>query len=340
MLKTDSSGNLIWSKTIGGNGDETATGSIFEAAGGYYIASGSTSRDNDCIDTSWCPNTYMDYDSYLFFLDTAGTIQWAKSYGGSGGDVMHNAFLDARDSTIVMVGTTTSTDFMVSQTYSQIVSIWVVKTDKNGNLIWANRLGDTAADNYWPNIIPTTDGYVVSCAYGDANQIYNIGNLDALFYLTDTSGLVLSDKILGGIRGDVPRAVFQFQNGFRAIGRSASYDFSDGTNENNNHSSQQWDVFVSDLHRDTILRATMLQQGAVIKLYPNPARDEVRVILPDTRPAGEIIIADSGGKVTYRQRVRRKSEVSINVSGWAKGLYFVEWRGKDSDHYSTQLSIQ
>ena len=38
VLKTDSSGNLIWSKTIGGNGDETATGSIFEAAGGYYIA--------------------------------------------------------------------------------------------------------------------------------------------------------------------------------------------------------------------------------------------------------------------------------------------------------------
>lgn len=115
VIKTDSAGNKQWARSLGGSEDEPALqGGILVAPDGYYLAGTTSSTDHECVDTSWHINTGSLNDNFaLLKLDTSGNWQWTKMYGGSSDDVMEWATWDSRDSTIMMVGYSYSSDGMV-----------------------------------------------------------------------------------------------------------------------------------------------------------------------------------------------------------------------------------
>jgi hypothetical protein len=342
VLKVNSSGELIWSKTIGGYGDEGLEGSIFEVNGGYYFASFSNSKDNDCVDTSWCQGTYTGNDCYLFFLDTSGTVQWAKSYGGSEGDGFRRAFFDVRDSTIILVGTTGSTDYMVTQNnWPQVSSLWVVKTDLNGNLIWEKRMGDTAATNFDPSITAVDGGYMVSCGEEEDNQqTYHIGQDDVVLRLLDTAGTILAEKMIGGLKVERLASAVPYKQGYAVVGYTGSYTFIEGVNENTNHTSAfQSDVFISAVNDFLLeIRDLKSRSESEIKVYPNPAKEKITIELPANDIKGILTIRDGQGKLVYKEKQKNATKVDIDISGWAKGGYVVQWIGKAQ--YAVKLIIR
>ncbi len=60
-----------------------------------------------------------------------------------------------------------------------------------------------------------------------------------------------------------------------------------------------------------------------IKIYPNPAVDMVN-ILNLNKKSVYIIITDIKGAVIYQEQINRKDNVSINVSNFSKGIYFLK----------------
>ncbi|MEP7265262.1 MAG: T9SS type A sorting domain-containing protein [Bacteroidota bacterium] len=74
LLKTDSTGNEVWSKTYGNIGDDV-TYSVTLANDGGYVLSGQTTN----ISTG-------DVNAYLLKTDATGNVQWSRTYGGSGDD--------------------------------------------------------------------------------------------------------------------------------------------------------------------------------------------------------------------------------------------------------------
>jgi arginine repressor len=74
VVKLDSSGNVVWTKTIGGRSWDVAN-SIIQSSDGGYVVAGRTESFGAGLD-----------DMYVVKLDSSGNVVWTKTIGGSSDD--------------------------------------------------------------------------------------------------------------------------------------------------------------------------------------------------------------------------------------------------------------
>jgi len=74
-------GEIEWQKTFGGSGNDIARGIIETSDGGYAVIGYTNSIDGDITD-----KTLAENDFWVLKLDSNGTVEWQKTYGGSGDD--------------------------------------------------------------------------------------------------------------------------------------------------------------------------------------------------------------------------------------------------------------
>ncbi len=272
VVKTDSAGNKQWSKSIGGQGDEETYGNILSENGGYYLVSSSNSTDYDCNDTLWHPGLHSTaYNYFIFRIDYGGNILWDSSYGGSWGEIVYNAIWDKRDSSIVMNGVTTSTDYMVNGNHGGI-DMWTIKTDKNGVLKWSKCFGtaNDENDDSGCGILATSFGYM---CYGNTAP-GNIGHSDGwIFALTNTGDSIIS-KQFGGTGYEWVNCILPFRNGYAATGSSNSDNFTEGVNIGHPPELIS-DAFISYVNFWPLITNNVDPTDKQLTIYPNPARDEV-----------------------------------------------------------------
>lgn len=147
-----------WEKTFGGNGYDEGR-DVKECFDNGYVIVGSTSSFGQGL-----------FDIYLIKTDENGETLWTKTYGGISNDRGYS-LLQTRDSGYIIVGNTQSFGNGSSD-------VWVVRVNKNGELIWSRTYGGTYADGGL-YITKTFDScYVIS---GYTKSFSN--NLDADLYL-------------------------------------------------------------------------------------------------------------------------------------------------------------
>lgn len=173
--------------------------------GGYIIA-GSTSSFGQ-------GNT----DFYLLKLDSLGQKKFENSFGGYSNEIA-KSIIQLADSSFVIAGYTSS--FGIGG-----YDIFIVKADKNGNLIWQKTFGGNDWDFAY-NIEPTSDGgFIIS----GTTYSFGYGNADGYIIKTDVSGNVLWSKTYGGKRDDEFKSVIQTSDGNYALtGYTKSYSDSLG----------------------------------------------------------------------------------------------------------------
>jgi hypothetical protein len=111
LLKTDSLGNLLWVKYLGGSDMQK----VFEIQDGYVILGNKNS------------------DFWLIKADSFGNLIWEKTYGGSNTDNAYAMGL-VNDGGYILTGRTFS--FGAGES-----DIWVVRTDSLGDTLWTKTLG-------------------------------------------------------------------------------------------------------------------------------------------------------------------------------------------------------
>jgi hypothetical protein len=80
VVKADSDGNIQWNRLLGGNSSDGGQGSVWqEAGGGYIVATSSFSSLNGAVSDT----THGLSDLWLVKLNSTGTKQWDKLFGGS-----------------------------------------------------------------------------------------------------------------------------------------------------------------------------------------------------------------------------------------------------------------
>jgi uncharacterized delta-60 repeat protein len=114
VLKLDSSGNVLWQKTYGGVNNDI-TPSIQETLDGGFIVAGETSSFGA-----------GNADFWVLKLDSAGVIQWEKTYGGSLSSSA-NLIRQASDEGYILAGETSSLG-------AGSADVWILKLDGNGNI--------------------------------------------------------------------------------------------------------------------------------------------------------------------------------------------------------------
>lgn len=154
LIKTDSSGNAVWTKTYGGANNDIGQ-SVKQTTDGGYIITGWT-------DSFGSGNT----DVYLIKTDSSGNTVWTKTFGGANSEDSRSVW-QTTDGGYVVVGSTNS--FGAGGT-----DIYLIKTDSSGTKLWDNTYGGTLSDYGYCTQQTTDSGYIV---VGDTNS-YGAGSSD------------------------------------------------------------------------------------------------------------------------------------------------------------------
>ena len=140
LVKTDSSGNTLWTRTYGGTHTDWGS-SVQQTYDGGYIIIGTTSGANSS-------------DVYLVKTDSLGDTLWTRAYGGTETD-HGNSVEQTYDGGYIVAGSTTS--FGAGMT-----DVYLVKTNSFGDTLWTRTYGGTE-NEYGNSVQQTSDsGYIIT----------------------------------------------------------------------------------------------------------------------------------------------------------------------------------
>ncbi len=194
VIKLNSSGDIQWSKTIGG-GSADYGNAIFQTSDGGYIAVGRT--------TSFGAGSA---DALIVKLNSSGDINWAKTIGGASAEYAY-FIQQTADGKYVVGGHTAS---FGSGNYD----IFVIKLDSSGNIDWVKAIGGSG-NEYANSIYPTSDGgYIV----GGYTYSFGAGSRDAFIIKLNSSSDLQWAKTIGGLNDDPAFSIQQTSDGGYIIG--------------------------------------------------------------------------------------------------------------------------
>lgn len=220
IVKLDSYGNILWSKMLGGSGDDNVYRAKKTSDGGYVIVGQTTSSDGDITDTY-----HGEGDGLVIKIDSIGNIQWQKSLGDSTYDYLTDVVESATG------------DFVVSGiTTPNIVDdqdLWVMKLDSAGTLIWQKIYGGSDHEETRGITKLENGGYAITAGTGSndgdvgtSNGSYNIWTIKI-----DESGNIVWKNLFGGSGTDASETVLSDgDGGCIVVGFSNSGDDGISTN--------------------------------------------------------------------------------------------------------------
>ena len=182
-----------WNKTYGGTTDDYAWALVQASDGGYALAGYTTSFGAG------------SGDFWLVKTDAAGTMQWNKTYGGTGDDGAYSV-IQTSDSGYAVVGYTTSFG-------AGSGDFWLVKTDAAGTMQWNKTYGGTSADTAC-SVVQTGDG---GYALAGITHSFGAGSVDFWLVKTDANGDMQWNKTYGGTGDDEANALVQTNDGGYAL---------------------------------------------------------------------------------------------------------------------------
>ncbi len=192
LMRCDSMGSVLWSKTITGLGDYPIT-ALVQSNGNIFINS-----------TYNIPG--KDFSAMM--LDSTGNLIWGKTYGGVGyAEIDYQswgskAIYDASDSSFVIIGQTS---------VAGSDDILCAKLSKNdGSVIWSRIIGDAGSEQA-RDIVKTANGYAIIgntnsypalIASNPAVLAEDMLERDILLLNLDTVGRFIWAKTYGGMERD------------------------------------------------------------------------------------------------------------------------------------------
>jgi hypothetical protein len=204
LVKTDSLGNSVWTKTYGGNGFDFARSIDVTSDGGYILAGGTTSFGAG------------SYDFYLVKTDSFGNLEWEKSHGGPYEDISWSV-QQTSDNGYIMGGYTDHA--------SGNSSAYLVKTDSFGDTIWTKKYGGPNGDQGYASSITNDNGFIIvgeTSSFGPPGQ-------NVYIVKCNEYGDTAWTKAYGGEEWDFGYSVQETSdNGFVVAGETVSFGSGSG----------------------------------------------------------------------------------------------------------------
>jgi hypothetical protein len=184
LIKTDSDGDTIWTRTYGDTVSEEGIDVRQTADGGYAVVGSRWIR-------AWT------WDVYFIKTDPAGGLQWSRTYGGNGDDRGCSAE-QTRDGGYIIAGYYGSSGLPE-------YSVYLIKTDPEGDTLWTRNY---YREGSWWNLsldcaLTKDGGYIVT------GFTIDLALLDQDVYLikTDAEGDTIWTRTYGGANWEVGKAV-------------------------------------------------------------------------------------------------------------------------------------
>jgi hypothetical protein len=130
-------------------------------------------------------------DFYLFEADTLGNMLWQQTYGYPGHDQFgrKQGLHVTEDEEFYLCGSTEL------QNGNQVA--WLIKTDRQGNLLWEKKYNKGSAFDYFKEILPAHDGTLILIGNSkDYSMLPQISNPMAWVVKMDTSGNIIWERLI------------------------------------------------------------------------------------------------------------------------------------------------
>ena len=297
LVRTNSNGDTLWTKTYGGiHWDEGY--SVQECAEGGFIIAGYTESFGA---------VYKDV--YLIRTDADGDTLWTKTYGGTDYD-WGESVQECADGGFIIAGHTKS--FGAGK-----YDVYLIKTDADGDTLWTKTYGGIHWD-YGESVQECTDGgfIIAGCTYS-----FGAGGSDVYLIRTDTDGDTLWTKTYGGTISDYGFSVQECDGGgFIIAGETRSFGAGNG------------DVWLIRVGPEVGVeeRNERLEIGDWrLRIYPNPSFGNVLIKygLPEKADISLGLYDISGRLVkTLYSGTQEKGEHKVNVGAYydtPTGIYFI-----------------
>jgi hypothetical protein len=174
LIKTNASGDTIWTKTYGGTGSDYGR-SVKQTSDGGYIITGFT----DSFGAG-------SYDVYLIKTNASGDTVWTKTYGGAS-EESGSCVQQTSDGGYVISGYTFS--FGAGPT-----DVYLIRADAGGGVVWGRVYGG-ASWEFGNSVQQTSDGgYIVA----GETESFGAGDSDTYLIRTDADGDTVWTRTYGG----------------------------------------------------------------------------------------------------------------------------------------------
>lgn len=202
IVKLDSNGNIVWQNTIGGTNNDVPYSIELASDGGYVI--GGYSESNISGDKTENCRGLQDY--WIVKLNGIGDIQWERTFGGSGNDILNNV-KETTDGGYFLSGRSNSDISGDKNENSKGSSdYWIIKLDNVGNQLWQKTIGGSDYEELGDIIQTSDNGFLLtgssySSISGDKTEISR-GFNDFWVVKINNSGAIQWQKTIGGNNQD------------------------------------------------------------------------------------------------------------------------------------------
>jgi uncharacterized delta-60 repeat protein len=199
IIKTDLSGNPVWTRVFGGPAGDYAYGVALAPDGGYVLAGETYSFGSGLSDV------------YVIKVNSDGVLEWSKFYGGSNYD-WGQAITPLAEGGYVVAGFTNS---FGSGNYDA----YVLRLDADGDSVWAGAYGTSTFDGARA-VVQSDDASLLIAGVTNRGPIKNN---DAYLLGIDLDGQLLWETVAGGVGSESVSRVLNLANSsMLAVGESSS----------------------------------------------------------------------------------------------------------------------
>jgi len=264
VSKLNSSGDLVWAKTLEGAGFDSGASVAVDASGNVYTTGyfGGTADFDPGAGTSNLTSAGST-DAYVSKLNSSGDYVWAKKFGGIDGERGQSVAVDLSGNVYTTGFFKGTADFDPGVGTQDLTSagsddVFVSKLNSSGDYVWAKKFGGGGIDNGLSVAVDssgnvyTTGNFSATADFDPGvgtQDLISVNSFDVFVSKLNSLGGFEWAKQFGGFDYDFGRSVTVDASGnVYATGNFGStVDFDPGVGIQNFISSGGYDVFVSKL---------------------------------------------------------------------------------------------
>ncbi len=293
LIKTDDTGDTLWTKTFGGTAFNTGYSVLQTLDGGYILSGFDMSEDKNMV---------------IIKTNANGGMVWEKKYKFSGGLSYGTTIIKTVDGGYAIIGTQIDS--------TNLTDIKLLKVDANGDSLFAHTYGGINNEAGYGLIQTNDDGFVIA----GLTESYGAGGKDVYLIKTDENGIEQWTKTFGNTGADWGCFVQQtIDNGYIIAGYTNSF----GSN---------YDIYLIKTDENGVAGfEKIISTNSLLKIYPNPSDGLFTIQWEGINDRnGTIQVFNLQGMEVYKNEIYPlvQNKIMIDLSNSPLGLYIIRFTGK------------
>jgi len=275
LVKINASGVLSWQKSFGYEGEDEGV-SIIETSDNHLMLSGvlDVTASGGEGNQGRFSTRHAGGDYWAIKITPTGDIVWSRFYGGKFTD-SPTGIKETLNDGLISVGGSDSNDVDISNNKGSY-DFWIVKSDRNGDIVWEKSFGGSEIDEARDVISDGTGNHIIvgDTRSNDQDVAFNNGAADLWVIKVSNSGELLWNTSIGGSNFDVARSISTtFNNEFIIAGssRSSNGDVSKNQGQNDawvlkldNSGQLLWETTIGGSEIDFSYDAVQINNGTIV----------------------------------------------------------------------------